>query len=291
MSRNRRGLLLRDVNIWDLSDSEDRIPLGGLRRTPGITNKDFRHMLDILLVTSVDFVVQNEHGDEILQNDEPLLPGDYTVMADKVEVNNEIAYTRVASITTGSQVQAFRDAVRARDNRCVISKVVNVDAEVDDWTSFEAAHIFPLAYESQWNMNNYGRWITIDPPQGGEINSVQNGLLLRSHLHQEWDQYRFSINPDNGHKIIFFGADLDQVAGSTLDRQLLDDPCRPPDSLFRWHFRQAVLSNIRGAAEPIFEHDFPPGSDIMGEILAGPKAGQRMEFELFDRLAHHVKIV
>jgi hypothetical protein len=47
---------------------------------------------------------------------------------------------------------------------------------------------------------------------------------------------------------------------------------------------------MRGAGEPNFEHDFPPGSDIMGEIRRGPKAAERMEFELFDRLAHHMDI-
>jgi len=47
---------------------------------------------------------------------------------------------------------------------------------------------------------------------------------------------------------------------------------------------------MKGAGEPYFEHDFPPGSDIMGDILRGPKAAERMEFELFDRLAHHIDI-
>jgi hypothetical protein len=47
---------------------------------------------------------------------------------------------------------------------------------------------------------------------------------------------------------------------------------------------------MRGAGEPDFEHDFPPGSDIMGDIREGPKAVERMEFELFDRLAHHMDI-
>ncbi len=32
------------------------------------------------------------------------------------------------------------------------------------------------------------------------------------------------------------------------------------------------------------EDDFPPGSDMMGELLAGPEAGQGVEFELFNRL-------
>ena len=42
---------------------------------------------------------------------------------------------------------------------------------------------------------------------------------------------------------------------------------------------------MRGAGEPIFEIDFPPGSDILGEIHEGPKAAERMEFELFNRFA------
>ncbi|KAF2474888.1 uncharacterized protein BDR25DRAFT_214779, partial [Lindgomyces ingoldianus] len=45
----------------------------------------------------------------------------------------------------------------------------------------------------------------------------------------------------------------------------------------------AALANIKCAGEPVFEHDFPPSTDIVGEILHGPKAN-RMKFELFGRL-------
>ena len=47
---------------------------------------------------------------------------------------------------------------------------------------------------------------------------------------------------------------------------------------------------MKGAGEPIFEHDFPPSSDIVGDILHGPKAGERMEFELFSRLGAQVEL-
>ena len=47
---------------------------------------------------------------------------------------------------------------------------------------------------------------------------------------------------------------------------------------------------MKGAGEPHFEHDFPPDSDIGGDILSGPKAAERMEFELFDRLAHQMDL-
>ena len=42
---------------------------------------------------------------------------------------------------------------------------------------------------------------------------------------------------------------------------------------------------MRGAGEPILEHDFLPGSDILGEIAEDPMGGRRMEFELSSRLA------
>ncbi|KAF2181340.1 hypothetical protein K469DRAFT_713764, partial [Zopfia rhizophila CBS 207.26] len=57
-----------------------------------------------------------------------------------------------------------------------------------------------------------------------------------------------------------------------------------------WHFRQAVLANMKGAGEPVFEHDFLPSSDIVGDILQGPKAVERMEFELFSRLGAQIQL-
>ena len=57
------------------------------------------------------------------------------------------------------------------------------------------------------------------------------------------------------------------LAGRHLHQDFLDYPDRPPDQLIRWHFRQAVLANIKGVGEPTSEHDFPPGSDIMGDII------------------------
>lgn len=46
-----------------------------------------------------------------------------------------------------------------------------------------------------------------------------------------------------------------------------------------------MLINARAAGEPIWDFDFPPGSDMIGEILRGPMAAERMEAELYGRLA------
>ena len=98
-------------------------------------------------------------------------------------------------MASGTLVAPFRDAVRERDGRCVITgrRALSVRGA---WTGFEAAHIFPLAYEGHWKDHNYSRWITIQPVTGGSINSMQNGMLLRSDIHQLFDSYDVSINPD-----------------------------------------------------------------------------------------------
>lgn len=62
-----------------------------------------------------------------------------------------------------------------------------------------------------------------------------------------------------------------------------NDPLRVCDDLLRWHYHNAILAHMRGAAEASWEYDLPDG-DMMGEIMAGSDAGERMEAELFTRL-------
>ena len=109
-------------------------------------------------------------------------------------------------------------------------------------------------------------------------------------MHLEFDAFNVSINPDDNYKVIAFSPIGGNIEGRYLNPELFARPDAPIDELLRWHFRQAVLVNMKGAGEPIFEHDFPPGSDIVGEILRGPKPGERMEFELFSRLGAQVEL-
>ena len=102
------------------------------------------------------------------------------------------------SFQTGIRVDEFKNKVRERDGRCVVTKVENLAKESGLWAGFEAAHIFPLAYEHQWNTQGWSQQISILPSQRsyGTINSVQNGLLLENTIHTMFDLYYFSINPD-----------------------------------------------------------------------------------------------
>ena len=75
----------------------------------------------------------------------------------------------------------------------------------------------------------------------------------------------------DGYKIIYFGID-----NMGVDGKILDPVCRDPnnphhvsDELLRWHFRQSVLANMRGAGEPIFEHELC--ADMLAEIREGPQ--------------------
>lgn len=44
------------------------------------------------------------------------------------------------------------------------------------------------------------------------------------------------------------------IAGHNIDRILTDHPLRPADQLLCWHFRQAVLLNVKGAGEPFIDY-------------------------------------
>jgi len=71
-----------------------------------------------------------------------------------------------------------------------------MDTDFGFWDGFQAAHVFSLAYEDHRNKHNFSRWIIKQPVTGGSINSLQNGLLLRTDIHQQFDNYILSINPD-----------------------------------------------------------------------------------------------
>jgi hypothetical protein len=84
--------------------------------------------------------------------------------------------------------------------------------------------------------------------------------------------------------VVCFIRDGKNIADKQLGQQFLENPAQPVDQLLRWHFKQTVFANMRGAGEPVFECDIPPGSDIMRGVINGPKAAELMEFELFGRL-------
>jgi hypothetical protein len=275
-------------NVYIYSSDDRDTALGGLWASNGITGANLYSMVEIICIFDDNFHLQDDGEQLVEKGEQPLRPGNYYIFTNgSITVTNEVPLVRTISLQSGTRVASFCRAVRGRDRRCVITGRPAVIDGVGFWTVFEVAHLFPLAHEGYWNDNNYGRWIDVPPVSEsyGTINSVQNGILLERGIHALFDSYELSINPDDHYKIVCFTplASSYGIAGRQFDQPSLDNPLRPVDQLLRWHFRQAVLVNMKGVGEPCFETDFPPGSDMMGEIISGPKAGERMEFELFGR--------
>jgi HNH endonuclease len=310
----------RNVHIYDASAPD--VVLGGLIQNGSVTENNFLDMLGILLVSETPLRVQERtSGHVVTATNSSLQPGEYDVYCDsrcslsasfdcfltletaRINVNDEPWVHRIFTHSVSGRADGFRHGVRARDGKCVMSGIVNARAQYNIWSGFETAHIFPLESESLWIEHDYGRWIRDVTPEVSKINSRQNGFLLYGGIHTDFVNYLISVNPDvsalaissllliltgpkDNYKIIMFGIDLFGLDGRTLDPVCRDpeNPHSVSDQLLRWHFRQSVLANMRGAGEPIFEHDFPSGTDMIGEIHEGPYAKERLEMEFSARL-------
>ena len=81
MSREGARALARDVFIYDLRDFDTL--LGGLVLTAGVTNANFYAMVEIIIdiLPPGPFFLQDENGETVAQDTQPLLPGRYFVVA------------------------------------------------------------------------------------------------------------------------------------------------------------------------------------------------------------------
>ncbi|PGH29077.1 hypothetical protein GX50_08171 [[Emmonsia] crescens] len=289
MSVDRTGF--RNVHFFDALTGRS---LGGCFQEGSLTEQNILWILgNILLVVEAPWTVRcRGSGCVIASTNNALAPGDYEIHSTgPLRVSDEPWVARLISRNVSGCESLFTTGVRHRDGRCVISGRINNAARYGIWTAYEAAHVFPIEHENMWIHNNYGRWITdMDDAVGiSKINSVQNGLLMDCSLHSLFDQYLFSIDPDDGYKIVSFMPD-----GFGIDGRILDPVCRDPENLhrvsdevLRWHFMQSVLANMRGAGEPIFEHDFPPGTDMLGTWREEPYGKERFEMALATKLKPH----
>ncbi|KAG0637468.1 hypothetical protein HOY80DRAFT_972672 [Tuber brumale] len=282
---------LRNTRFYDATNPE--VALGGFRQNGSITEANFLSILEILIITEGKPVCVQARisGHVVTRNNKPLAGEDYDIHCDgPIHVSDEPWIQRLSSPSAPGTGTRFCDDIRARDKKCVISGFANsaLQIHLGLWGGFEAAHIFPLEHESHWIKSEYGRWITDveDVPRSSKILSAQNAFLVEAAIRQLFDQYLITINPDDGYKVVAFDPDIRGLDGRILDPACRNpaDPHRVSDQLLRWHFRQSVLANMRGLGEPIFEHDFPPGTDMVGEILAGPKGKERFELEMASRL-------
>jgi hypothetical protein len=69
----------RDVHIHDANNAD--VVLGGLVLTPGVTNANFYSMVEILIIFTSSFILQDERGTKIERDDSPLQPGKYFIVS------------------------------------------------------------------------------------------------------------------------------------------------------------------------------------------------------------------
>ncbi|EFR03627.1 hypothetical protein MGYG_06621 [Nannizzia gypsea CBS 118893] len=276
---------MEDRNLWVEFASQPGVVQGGLYAANNLTKRQLINILNVAFRPSGGFdISQRGSVAPLAATDDVVEPGHYilssTIPEQDVSASDEQYHRRTLSLSDTGRDEAFRRDVRQRDGRCVITGRVNTVASLGKWRGFEAAHIFPLALSMIFTSCGFSNVIT----DNRGIDSPINGLLLRSDIHQMWDGYEFAVNPDDNYRVYSFQGNAAEYHGSTLHEVCRQSEAKVSDALLRWHFEQAVLGNVRGAAEPAFEFDFPPGTDIMGEIREGPLAAERMETELFGRL-------
>ncbi|KAI5304842.1 hypothetical protein KEM56_005841 [Ascosphaera pollenicola] len=264
--------------------------LGGLEQQGSVTEANLLWILEnVLLVCDAPFSQEQGHLCTSEAKGQPLAPGYYAVFCEgTMTLTYEPWLPRIECYSVSGMDTQLRDRVRARDGRCVVSGIVNELAPRGRWDSFEVAHIFPLEWESVWTEEKYGRWVKGGEGSGSiaQMNSPQNGILLTSNLRRWFDQYLFSINPDDDYEVTVFCKDIFKIEGKKLDKvcRQKDDPNSISKEILRWHFRQAVLANMRSVGEPTFETDFPPGSDRLGAMRNEPYGKERLEKALDFRM-------
>ncbi|TFL01329.1 hypothetical protein BDV98DRAFT_567916 [Pterulicium gracile] len=163
-----------------------------------------------------------------------------------LEITSEHHRPRNSSLNrSGSPgVASFTSRVRERDRRCCISGTLVPE---DLFAPFRTSHIYPVAHTDTWNNRRLHEHILDDAPeeeQGtSQINSVQNGLLLRTDLHDLWDLYFYGVDVDmselsrfsltslidesqNDHRIIAFGP-MNEYDGRRLYINSQKTPLQP----------------------------------------------------------------
>ena len=120
-----------------------------------------------------------------------------------IQVTSEVPTHRIYSRSSSSRDRSFANAVRARDQRSVIGDRVPDpdDLAMADFTSFHAAHIFPLASEALLPsafadgaaLEQFRMSVSAPGIYQTGIDSVRNGMLLSIELHILWDGYCYEL--------------------------------------------------------------------------------------------------
>ncbi|KAJ5894918.1 hypothetical protein N7495_006609 [Penicillium taxi] len=252
-------VIMRNVIILHGITGEN---LGAFDQRGSIIKKVFFDMLDIILEKTAPTVFEATTGAQLHPTRQILDHGTYSVFPTSGEVllTREVSFRRLPSRNNTPIEEAFQVGLRIRDGKCMISLKVNPmvgdPGDSEEWDIFEGDFSW---FITTTNTNNHR----------ADMNSIQNGLLLKGDVHKLFDKFIIIVNPDDNYRVIDFKGDREEVDGNILDPacRVPSDPDRVADGLLRWHFRQAVLAHMKaGAGVPVWETDFPPPPPPKGRI-------------------------
>lgn len=193
------------------------------------TNGEFQAMCEVFLEfpstpngwTLHTLSATNTPGPVIPRNSEAMMQGRYIILDDTgqvIPVNTSsepiVQRTRTprdldsdsnsdsdseSSSKLRHNERHFQDTVLARDgNTCVISG--RSGPLSNPALTVQAAHVFPVSRLNLWERDGCKDWITdttaahyIEPQK---MFSAQNGLTLRADVHNCFDAFQFTVNPD-----------------------------------------------------------------------------------------------
>jgi len=293
------GYLLRNVVVVD----ENGVGVAGFWQYGTISFGEFYRWMNQLVFTSDEWALFDavDRTDPNLLNrlklaDSAIVsPGVYLILKTdgrplRFGLEHSSGRLRIPTLSnTPTREDHYRLRTRTRDRKCLITGQV-----ATSWKGFQAAHIFPRAHSIDWTEKGFSSLITDTAPLnqiGGplKIDSVQNVIMMRSDLHEKWDNYEFAVNPDDNYRITAFISGLEDLDGLHLQMDhILDPTLRPVDDFFQDHFLQALLRHVKGGADvlPDYYDDLAQGDNCLSD---SEKWGQgigkaQLELLLQDRL-------
>ncbi|KDQ18506.1 hypothetical protein BOTBODRAFT_185081 [Botryobasidium botryosum FD-172 SS1] len=289
----------RNIRIYDSRGIE---VAGAYQSLSGIwTGNRLYRALDICFVppSVCWWLVRQGSGDEFMRDNTAVEHGANDVMGPDgpLEVENTPIPLIERTLTPkakGPRESSFTTPLRSQDGKCVITGKSPYGKR---WTAIDASHIVPLAQAQLFN-EQFAPLLTDDTfPEGQPLNSVQNGLLLGCEFHAHWAKHDFSIDPDDGYRIVCFSSMVETMVPHPehalgLRRADIPDNQRVLDEVLRRHYTQAVLGNIRGAGklrddsweEDLRDKNFSEPFDLSQQRWPDPRRKEFLEGKLSARL-------
>lgn len=135
-------------NVWIEFASTPCEIQGGLSAADNLTSGQFLEMLNVIFTANGWFHAHREGSNTpLVPSDQVLELGRYIlapkIPGEQVRTSEKMFYSRTLSRDISSEEDPFRDQIRQRDGRCVITGKINYEAVDERWVAFDATSYLP----------------------------------------------------------------------------------------------------------------------------------------------------